>query len=58
MTLRVTNRQTAQLLKNLTDWRGHGDFSHLITNGTPADYDDDPEVRSYTMRLRPNASSL
>jgi len=58
LTLRVTNRQTAQLLNDLTDWRGHGDFSHLITNGTPMNYDDDSEVRTFTMRLRPNASSL
>lgn len=52
VTLRVTNRATAALLKSREDWRGEGAFSHLLTNGTPLNYEDDREVRTYTLRLR------
>ncbi len=52
MTLRVTNRQTARWLRNLADWQGRGERSMQITNGTEAIYHDDPEVRTFSMRLR------
>jgi prepilin-type N-terminal cleavage/methylation domain-containing protein len=51
-TLRVTNRQTGRWLRTLTDWRGEGERSTQITNGTRDVYHDDPEVRTFSMRLR------
>ncbi len=52
ITLRVTNRQTARLLKTAQDWRGEGVRADAITNGTPGVYADDQEVRTFSMRLR------
>lgn len=50
--LRLTNRQTARLLKSLTDWRGEGVRAVALTNGTPENDLDDAEVRTFTMRVR------
>jgi hypothetical protein len=52
MTLRVTNRQTGRWLRTIADWRGQGERSQQITNGTEDQYNDDPEVRTFSMRLR------
>ena len=52
MTLRVTNRQTGRWLRTVADWRGQGERSEQITNGTESQYNDDPEVRTFSMRLR------
>ncbi|GAA5135586.1 hypothetical protein GCM10023213_09160 [Prosthecobacter algae] len=52
VTLRVTNRQTGRLLKSAQDWRGEGVRAAAITNGTPEVYEDDAEVRTFSMRLR------
>lgn len=52
ITLRVTNRATAALLRSPEDWRGEGAFSLLLTNNTPLEYEDDREVRTFTLRLR------
>lgn len=52
ITLRVTNRQTGRLLKTAEDWRGEGVRANAITNGTPDVYEDDQEVRTFSMRLR------
>lgn len=51
-TLRVTNRQTGRWLKTLMDWRGEGEQAERLTNGTPEVYHDDPEVRTFSMKLR------
>lgn len=56
LTLRVTNRQTGQHLQTLNDWRGAG--VRDLHNGTRDDYQDDPEVRTYTTRLRLPANTL
>lgn len=58
ITLRVTNRQTGRLLKSATDWRGEGVRASGLTNGTPDDYLDDAEVRTFAMRLRLPALAL
>lgn len=52
VTLRVTNRATATLLRTADDWRGEGAFSTLLLNNTPLNYEDDREVRTFTLRLR------
>lgn len=52
VTLRVTNRQTGRLLKSAQDWRGEGVRAAALTNGTPDVYEDDAEVRTFSMRLR------
>lgn len=52
VTLRVTNRQTGQYLETPNDWKGSGVREDLILNGTRDAYDDDPEVKTYTMRVR------
>jgi hypothetical protein len=52
MTLRVTNRQTGRWLRTIADWRGQGERSMQLTNGTEEQYNDDPEVRTFSMRLR------
>ncbi len=52
VTLRVTNRQTGRQLKSAKDWRGEGVRAKAITNGTPDLYEDDAEVRTFSMRLR------
>lgn len=52
ISLRVTNRQTGRLLKTAQDWRGEGVRQDAITNGTPDVYEDDKEVRTYSMRVR------
>lgn len=52
MTLRVTNRQTGRWLRTIADWRGQGERSQQITNGTEDQFNDDPEVRTFSMRLR------
>jgi hypothetical protein len=51
VTLRVTNRATAALLNTQDDWQGRGAQAPVLTNGTPAIYRDDREVRTYSMRL-------
>lgn len=58
VTLRVTNRQTGQFLQSVGDWMGLGERSNLILNGTPDLFDDDPEVRTFAMRLRLSNQSL
>lgn len=58
MTLRVTNRQTGQYLETANDWNGSGIRKDAILNGTLASYDDDPEVKTYTMRLRMPTNTL
>lgn len=50
--LRVTNRQTGRWLRTLADWRGQGERARLLHNNTPDVYHDDPEVRTFAMRLR------
>lgn len=50
--LRVTNRQTGRLLKSPEDWRGEGVRADAITNGTPDVFEDDKEVRTFSMRIR------
>jgi len=50
--LRVTNRQTGQWLESPQDWRGEGERSELLINGTPSDFLDDAEVRTYSARVR------
>jgi type II secretory pathway pseudopilin PulG len=52
VTLRVTNRQTGQFLETEGEWRGGGERGQLLLNGTSEVYHDDPEVKTYTMRLR------
>lgn len=52
VTLRVTNRQTGQHLETEAEWRGAGEQGQLLLNGTSEVYHDDPEVKTYTMRLR------
>lgn len=52
ITLRVTNRQTGRWLRTLADWRGQGERADKIHNGTHDAYHDDPEVRTFAMRLR------
>jgi hypothetical protein len=56
--LRVTNRQTGQWLESQQDWRGEGVRSELLINGTPRDYSDDAEVRTYTARVMLPANTL
>lgn len=51
VSLRVTNRATSAMLRSGPDWQGRGNFQKQITNGTPADPDDDAEVMTMTMRL-------
>ncbi len=55
-TLRVTNRQTGQHLQTPDDWRGTGARASELLNGTRDLYHDDPEVRTYTTRLRLRAN--
>lgn len=50
--LRVTNRQTGRLLQSEGDWDGRGALGRLINNGTENDFEDDLEVKTYSMRLR------
>jgi type II secretory pathway pseudopilin PulG len=57
-TLRVTNRQTGQYLETANDWNGSGVREDAILNGTRDAYDDDPEVKTYTMRLRMPTNAL
>jgi hypothetical protein len=57
-TLRVTNRQTGQYLETANDWNGSGVREDAILHGTRDDYDDDPEVKTYTMRLRMPTNAL
>ncbi|GEP40956.1 PilW family protein [Brevifollis gellanilyticus] len=52
VTLRVTNRATGRQLKTALDWRGEGILARELNNGTPDDYEDDREVRTFSMRLR------
>ncbi len=52
ITLRVTNRQTGRWLRTLADWRGQGERARQLHNDTPGIYHDDPEVRTFAMRLR------
>jgi hypothetical protein len=56
--LRVTNRQTGQWLQTLQDWRGEGERTELLMNGTPNDFADDAEVRTYSARLMLSAFAL
>lgn len=50
--LRVTNSQTATELDSAEDWSGQGASSaKLIGPGTPDDYADDPQVRTYRTRV-------
>jgi hypothetical protein len=58
VTLRVTNRQTGQYLETANDWNGSGAREDVILNGTRDAYDDDPEVKTYTMRLRMPTQTL
>lgn len=58
VTLRVTNRQTGQFLQTLADWQGQGERAPELNNGTRDIYHDDPEVRTYTSRLRLRAADL
>lgn len=51
VSLRVTNRQTGQHLKTTADWRGEGERSPLLLNGTPEEFRDDAEVRTYSARV-------
>ena len=57
-TLRVTNRQTGQYLETANDWNGSGVREDAILHGTRDAYDDDPEVKTYTMRLRMPTNAL
>ncbi len=50
--LRVTNRHTGRWLRTLADWRGQGERARQLHNDTPEIYHDDPEVRTFAMRLR------
>lgn len=52
LTLRVTNRQTARWLQTDSDWRGQGERAQQLHNGTENIYHDDPEVRTFAMKLR------
>lgn len=52
LTLRVTNRQTARWLQSDADWRGQGERAQQLHNGTQDIYHDDPEVRTFAMKLR------
>ncbi|MES2597744.1 MAG: prepilin-type N-terminal cleavage/methylation domain-containing protein [Verrucomicrobiota bacterium] len=52
VTLRVTNRSTGRQLKTAEDWRGEGVLARELTNGTPDVFEDDREVRTFSMRLR------
>ncbi len=58
LTLRVTNRQTGQHLQTRNDWRGAGAREQELHNGTREDYHDDPEVRTYSTRLRLSSATL
>jgi prepilin-type N-terminal cleavage/methylation domain-containing protein len=53
ITLRVTNRPTATRLSTLADWRGQGQAAAMLLGKslTPDDYSDDPEARTFTMRV-------
>jgi hypothetical protein len=50
ITLRLTNAQTSQWLETEADWRGQGSEGSRLTRGTPEDYRDDVDVRTYAMR--------
>lgn len=52
VTLRVTNRQTGQYLETEMEWKGGGEKEQVLSNGTRDIFHDDPEVKTYTMRLR------
>ncbi len=52
ISLRVTNRQTGRWLRTLADWRGQGERARQLHNDTPDVYHDDPEVRTFAMRMR------
>jgi hypothetical protein len=56
--LRVTNRQTGQWLESQQDWRGEGERTELLINGTPKDFSDDAEVRTYSARVLLPATTL
>jgi type II secretory pathway pseudopilin PulG len=58
VTLRVTNRQTGQSLETAGDWKGLGATRQILLNGTRDLYHDDPEVKTYTMRLRLPSTGL
>ena len=58
VSLRVTNRQTGQHLKTTAVWRGEGERSALLLNGTPEEFLDDPEVRTYSARVLLPAATL
>lgn len=51
LTLRVTHRATARLLRSEADWRGMGAQARWLHHNTPDDPNDDREVRTYTLRL-------
>lgn len=60
ITLRLTNAQTSQWLETAADWDGGGAEGRRLTNGTPNDFLDDVDVRTFTMRaaLSPSANTL
>lgn len=56
VTLRLTNPQTSQWLETAADWEGGGTAGGRLTNGTPNDFTDDADVRTFTMRKAFTAS--
>lgn len=51
LTLRVTHRSIARLLRGEADWRGEGAGARGLNHDTPGTPNDDREVRTYTLRL-------
>ncbi len=51
LTLRLTHRATARLLRTEADWRGEGAQARWLHQHTPDDPNDDREVRTYNLRL-------
>ncbi len=51
LTLRVTHRAIARLLRSEADWQGEGLLARWLHQYTPDNPNDDREVRTYTLRL-------
>lgn len=51
LTLRLTSRGIARMLRDEVDWRGEGPHARLLHQDTPDNPNDDPEVRTYTLHL-------
>lgn len=57
ITVRLTNAQTSQWLETAEGWDGGGAEGRRLNNGTPNDFLDDVDVRTFTMRTALSASA-